>query len=519
MLGKNINNRSFLMKWTALLSGMMMLYGQQLQAQVISTSGAYISVTSGTVVVADTIVLDATTTLDNSGAINFSTLTNNGTVQGNGVYNLTGDFTNNSTFTSNSGTVTFNGTAAQTIGGTASTTFNNLTINNFHPASAIILGIAQTVNGALTLTDGHIITTSANLLTMGTAATLTLNAPITQDSSFVKGPMAYTVNVSTAVTKIYPIGKSNSYRRADLTVTQGFLASTIYTAEMFNSSAVALGYALPATLTHVSNIRYTQIDQSPIAAVTSAQVRLYFSCSDSDDVVQDLPNLAIAKDNGAGAWLDLSGSSAGVLCSGTNYAGDILSGTFTTFSKFSLANKTGDTPLPIELLSFTANCNNHNVILKWITATETNNDYFTIERSTDGKTFVPIGTIKGAGNSSTIKNYYFTDNKTGTVFYYRLKQTDFDGQFKYFQIIAVRCNDAAEFTLYPNPSYDGAFIIQGAAQNSDVIVTDVLGKIILRTKITGEKTEIDLSNHLSGIYFIQINSGYGFASNKIIVNK
>ncbi len=96
-------------------------------------------------------------------------------------------------------------------------------------------------------------------------------------------------------------------------------------------------------------------------------------------------------------------------------------------------------PLPIELLSFTSDkltCGNN--IIRWSTATETNNDYFVVERSLDMVTFTNIGTVDGAGNSTTILNYNFKDiTPQPALNYYRLKQIDFNGDASYSTIVSV----------------------------------------------------------------------------------
>lgn|GEM_PF-835930 len=97
------------------------------------------------------------------------------------------------------------------------------------------------------------------------------------------------------------------------------------------------------------------------------------------------------------------------------------------------------TPLPIELLSFTANVVHESVRLNWATATETNNDFFTIERSTNLNDWEVLGFVDGAGTSSRPLHYSFTDyNPMAGVSYYRLKQTDYDGKFEYFGPLAIQ---------------------------------------------------------------------------------
>lgn len=175
--------------------------------------------------------------------------------------------------------------------------------------------------------------------------------------------------------------------------------------------------------------------------------------------------------------------------------------------------------LPIELRSFDATCDNGKINLRWETATETNNDHFTIERTTNGITYEVIGKVAGAGNSKKEIRYSFTDHKPlkGTT-YYSLRQTDRNGESKVHRSVAVSCNSVSEFAIHPNPS-EGVFSIEGGEQNSEILITDALGKVILETKITGDRTEIDLSTQQNGIYFVKVVSGSGISSEKIVINK
>lgn len=116
--------------------------------------------------------------------------------------------------------------------------------------------------------------------------------------------------------------------------------------------------------------------------------------------------------------------------------------------------------LPVNLLSFSAshvqeNILQESILLEWSTVTETNNYYFTVEKTKDTKTFEELVNVPGAGNSNTILNYAVTDNNpySGTS-YYRLKQTDFDGKFEYVGIVVVNTGllNYEDVKLFPNPS-------------------------------------------------------------------
>ncbi len=129
-----------------------------------------------------------------------------------------------------------------------------------------------------------------------------------------------------------------------------------------------------------------------------------------------------------------------------------------TDTQFFTLGATEKYALPITLISFDAkNINNESVQLNWTTASEEGNAYYTIERSANGKDFTAIGVLNGAGNSDEILNYTYTDSEplSGTS-YYRLKQTDFNGEFEYSEVKRVLLNKAqleinTVFSVFPNP--------------------------------------------------------------------
>lgn len=109
-----------------------------------------------------------------------------------------------------------------------------------------------------------------------------------------------------------------------------------------------------------------------------------------------------------------------------------------------------NTPLPINLISFTGEqilCNKN--ILTWVTATETNNDYFDVESTIDFTTWKNIGSIDGAGNSTSIKVYNFVDyNPQASINYYRIKQVDYNGLYSYSDIIFVDNGCISNLKIY-----------------------------------------------------------------------
>jgi hypothetical protein len=145
-----------------------------------------------------------------------------------------------------------------------------------------------------------------------------------------------------------------------------------------------------------------------------------------------------------------------------------------------------------------------------------NNDYFTIERSRDGKNFQEAGIVDGAGNSSAPIDYRFTDlYPLPGISYYRLKQTDFNGAFSYSKIVKVNIIKSAEntFSVYPNPAHIN-FTAQFSSEeilNAQVSIYDMSGKKILSQNfIASEGTNsqnIDIAKIDAGIYIVEFTSG------------
>ncbi len=166
--------------------------------------------------------------------------------------------------------------------------------------------------------------------------------------------------------------------------------------------------------------------------------------------------------------------------------------------------------LPIELLSFNAKPASGNIQLDWSTESETNNNYFTIQRSKDGINFEEVLRIRGARNSTRLLQYKAIDyHSYAGISYYRLKQTDFNGKFTYSNLVGVDFEKLLDFTIYPNPfSTSTTITINDTTQinNCELRMYSVLGKEVLSTVINKQTTIFETSGLSSGIYFYKISS-------------
>ncbi len=204
-------------------------------------------------------------------------------------------------------------------------------------------------------------------------------------------------------------------------------------------------------------------------------------------------------------------------------------GTPTAFSTPTVPSYTGscsssNVSLPVELLYFNANKNNNQVFLHWATSSETNSDFYLIERSSDLINFEQIATIKAAGFSNQLLNYFDTDENPiiGTN-YYRLTQFDFDGKNYVYPPIAVNFikteySFAFNFALYPNPADNKTFYIQHEEIDKPISfqIYNQLGLLVYSSNLINDfSTKVELpSDFKAGIYFVRINAN----SKKIIVN-
>jgi hypothetical protein len=269
-----------------------------------------------------------------------------------------------------------------------------------------------------------------------------------------------------------------------------------------------------------------------------AQVVLYwkdysfsdlFPTSPNFHQITDAANLLVAHwDNDNQKWEDL-----GYLAGSYNVNGDLSSITSnaqaTTYSPFTFGGKQGSSnPLPIQLTEFKGLCKGDSRDLLWKTASEINNDYFTIESSKNGIDWTFVAKVAGSGNSNMEKSYSYNDITSESVLYYRLTQTDFNGQFKTFDPIVVNCTDTKDksISIYPNPfqSLISVNLLNISDENITVNIYDMFGKLIEKSTYRisngfNNMITLDMGDLPTGVYYLEVRATNYVKSTKIVKNK
>ncbi len=407
----------------------------------------YLLMTNGT---ADTYNSDVTFVQSNTGPV-YPNYNNNSNYNGN--LTITSPSSTAITFGAGNGTATFAGISAQNINATTGTPapiFTRLVMNNTN-GGVTLNSTPINVSTSLIFTSGLLTTTTTNILTMLNASTVAVGNALS--TSYVNGPMRYQKSSSGASTLNFPVGNWKECRPIALTVSHSSGTLYNYQTQFYNSSAAALNYTLPATVNKVSIQHYYTINRTdasntsqPSTGLSGNQViQIFFG---TDDGVSDGSKLTIVKNiyTTPTKWYDIGGMGAPAYNNGNPLVGSVTSTSvptaFNSFSTFALANDNGGVNvLPIELLFFNAKKNDNKVDLIWSTATETNNNYFDVEKSNDGENFVSLTNVPSQapqGNSRITLNYVTTDSMPFVGYnYYRLKQFNMDGTFEYSPIVAI----------------------------------------------------------------------------------
>jgi Secretion system C-terminal sorting domain len=444
------------------------------------------------------------TLLNNLTVSNNLTITGGHIAPGANTINLAGNWNDYGTggYAEATSTVNFNGSALQTITSPGGENFTNFTVNN--SAAGIQLINNTTIATTLTMTQGNI-NLNGNALTLGIS--VANNGTLVYTSGTIIGTGGFTrwfktgIIANGSVTGLFPVGTSADYRP-------------------FFVSAPAAGPTTGGTI----SVNYTDATTNTNVAITDGAFTVA--------VRKDL-NWAVTTNTLAGGTynLDVQGTGYGLIgavsdlrltlvnsVSGTagvnagttlnpqiNRTGLTLANLNNTFYIGSINSVS--TPLPITLISFKAFAENGEVELEWTTSSETDNAYFTIQRSRDGLGWDNIQKITGAGTSANDQSYTaFDQSPYDGVSYYRLMQTDLDGkQTNSFVVSVTLGNKPVNISVYPNPARDHIKIDFPSNGRYEVDLLNIAGQSMNNHIVTtSDNLILNLSGLKSGIYIVRI---------------
>lgn len=442
-----------------------------------------------------------------SGKLDFSgqTLSVNGTISGSGT--LSPSSSSSLSIGGSSGSV---GTLNFTSG---KSTISNFTMNR-SSSGTVALGTGMTVNSALTMTNGTL-TLGSNDLNLGSSSTSSGN---TSSWVYPDGTGRLIRNIASS-SFVFPIGTTD-YNPVTLQ-------------QSGTSTPVVVGIADGLTDSAGNTVSANGVNKmwevtAPSGDLSTLGVTLQWNTGDE---LSGFTNTAcfVAFMNASHDWRTTHwrGKIATSLGGGAYYLPEVnLAQTSGVTTYYTVGDKFSE--LPVTLLSFTAKADGNNADLNWTTASEINNDKFIVERSMDGKNWLPIQTVPGHGTTQMRNDYATVDFgpfASNTV-YYRLKQVDFNGTYAYSPVRVVKFANQSAVTMnvFPNPTNDKLNLAWTGTTKEPVNIQifNTNGMPVYQQEATNSKglvqVQLDLSSLASGNYFLRISSNTLISSQPFIKN-
>jgi hypothetical protein len=525
------------MKKNVLIS-LSLLFTSAMYAQGLRNNGAHIVITNGSNIYINGatghFTAQSTATpgvIDNASA--------GGTIYVGGNWTNTnttvtpGDFI----FTGNGSTVILNG-ANQTINGGTTTFFYNLTLQG---TGTKTLNVGTSVGGVVFPYPGVLSVGARELNLNGYALSMLNSTPagITATSGYIISETNVALNPS--IVRWYvrtntgsysiPFGVAGTQLPFGFNITAAMPAVTDRVDVSTRATATSANTPWASTVTHMFDPTLSQ-DGSDEAVIdrwwelnftSAATANLSFAYRGSENTLQAPYNTGnLGAQWWATGWFPNNSNigSTPAVTAGTGIATATgIAFTANTYTPMVLSSV--NAPLPIQLTSFKAYCGNGNEQLIWTTASEINNDFFTIERSDDGVSFRDIGTVNGNGTSMQMHQYTFTDPQAVTTStYYRLRQTDYNGQSSTAPLItAESCGTVSDFTdAFSSGSGIYVNIHNGAAQDYTIDVLDVQGQLVIAenvSSVSGSNQFLLQAQRLAtGVYLVRVTGNDGKSFNK-----
>lgn len=413
----------------------------------------------------------------------------------------------------------------------------NLTINNEVATNDVTLSQNLTTTMLLTMLNGNV-RTDAYLFELGKS--LTLKGTLAHTNGFVVGKMRRWFDGTNTgnSTGLYPMGFT------DLLIGSGL--KNRHAKIEFNTPPAIGGHL---TIEYIG--APMGLDGIPIAAVnsggagfdvTTTEDQGYWkidneagkliganytiSCTgEGYQTITSLAELTLLKRVGGGNWfcpgthLTTTGTIAMPTCSRSGVS---------DWSNFGFGGSVAN-PLPVKLTAFNVSCDENQIDIQWTTASEQNSSHFVVEKSRDLINWTSVSQVQAAGSSNHEIDYSSVDlNGSNGVFYYRLKQVDYNGKSEIYGPISVNCdNSQNEMNVYPNPS-NGDFTVEinwnKPNTSTQIQIIDLTGKIIqemdLNLNVGTTQVAFNQENLQMGTYLIRIQeSNLGLKPVRLVIKK
>ncbi|GEM_PF-3211656 len=393
---------------------------------------------------------------------------------------------NSGSFLPNTSTVVFNGPGYQFIQTPIPANFHNLTTDK--PGGELIINNNITLSGTLLLLQGHILTENNTLIISNPTEDGIMGH---SENAYIKGNLTRTISDN----HIFDFPMGNEFYQ---------LATVIFEEKTGGITQLEAGFHPLEEPLDISALGLT-VNTSTLHQLLDGG---YWTIVPVGMVVGDLEyaiTLNLAGSENAGdhpgqhSIVKRTNPNEDWMLEGDHFnEANELEGNrvtakrfnLTSFSDFAIA-KNDFGPLPVDLLSFNATLTAEQVLIAWSTASETNNDFFTLERSQDTRVTQAIATIPGAGNSNQVLTYQHNDpDPLEGISYYRLKQTDFDGTVEYFPWVAIEYQPGADglgVKVLRRPEGNLLHILSGNSGQVEVRFTDLYGRTLMQTRfLSGE---------------------------------
>ncbi len=463
---------------------------------------------------------------------------------GGGTLYVDGNWINNSANSAffNDGVVVDMSGVNQSIGGTNSSVFDDLKLTGTGTKQLLVNTTVGGQNGSGVLSLGNSpLDLNGNQITISNSS----GAAITYTNGLIQSETNLAVNPSivrwrvgnTLGMKVVPFGIILGMTQIPLSfqITTAMTSTTSYCD--FSTRATLASNNLPwagaSNVASVTNMFSPVIngdgstpvvidrwwDISPSTTIVANVTFRYRGVENTMTGIYSTGNIGAQSWNGTG-WQNQVGSAAAVNAG----VGALTANGLSQFCPYILSASGSGVPLPIELLKQEAKCNNGVTTINWSTASENNNDYFSIDVSTNAFDFLPIAKVYSYGNSSTISSYKYTDTINKGTNYYRITQFDKDGSNKSYPIMVNKgCEQPQLIQIRYN--LDKEPIVYISSKNSDsytLTIFDCLGKLILKNVVSVEEGEnyftIKDLNYSNSIYLLTVNNNSYIYNNKLIIN-